>query len=80
MLSSLYCNGKELYPTISYEVSVSHNGSIMRVTPGHPGTHNDKTVVKYNKFVMDVRNRLYKDVTFQLYNRCGTVWTERNCC
>jgi hypothetical protein len=79
MLRSLYANGKEQYPTISYEVSVSHDGHIMSVTPGHPGTRNDKTAVKFDKFVMDVRNGMYKHVTFQLYDTDGSCKMESNC-
>jgi hypothetical protein len=45
----------------------------------HSWTSRNAQLQEYDKFVMDVRNGLYKDVTFQLYDRCWTVWTERNC-
>eukprot|EP00286_Rhodomonas_abbreviata_P002468 CAMPEP_0181345302 /NCGR_PEP_ID=MMETSP1101-20121128/32675_1 /TAXON_ID=46948 /ORGANISM="Rhodomonas abbreviata, Strain Caron Lab Isolate" /LENGTH=229 /DNA_ID=CAMNT_0023457245 /DNA_START=211 /DNA_END=897 /DNA_ORIENTATION=+ len=78
MLRSLYC-GKEKFPTISYEVTVSHDGRILAVTPGHAGTRNDKTIVRHDAFVMAVKDGKYGHVKFHLYDASGNIITESGC-
>lgn len=63
-------------PTVVYEVVADHSRRILSATPGFPGTCNDKTTVKFDGFVENMRDKgLYSDVTFNLYNEDGAVVT-----
>lgn len=42
---------------MSCEVVVNHNKEILSVTTGHPGTRNDKTIVRLDQFIMGIHNR-----------------------
>lgn len=42
--------GKEGYPSIAFEVIVSHRRYIMYVSLGYPGARNDKQIVKVDEF------------------------------
>jgi hypothetical protein len=54
--------GKEGYPTLSYEVTVTHSKRIIAATHGHPGARNDKTIVKFDGFVTAIHNgELYQE-------------------
>ena len=44
--------GKEHYPTLAYNVCVSHAKEIFHVTRSKPGTFNDKTLVRYDKMIL----------------------------
>jgi Plant transposon protein len=56
--------GKEKYPTIAYNVTVNHRRWIMASCRGFFGSYNDKTIVKYDAFINDIRHRK----TFHDYN------------
>ena len=65
--------GKEGYPTIAYEVCVNHSKFIRSVTIGHPGTRNDKTIVKMDPYIMGIHNKEFlHDVTFDVQKLDGT--------
>lgn len=53
-LSNL-ATGKEGYPSIAYNVICDHNGRAIAVLPGAYGSINDKTIVRFDDFVDDVR-------------------------
>lgn len=63
--------GKEGYPTIVYNVVVSHELRVMSCTRGFPGAHNDKTIVRFDKFANSVRDGWYKDVEYTLKGKDG---------
>ena len=66
--------GKEKYPTVAYNVTVNHRRWIMAVSRGFFGSYNDKTIVKYDSFINDIRNRKkYQDYRFDLRRRDGTI-------
>eukprot|EP00041_Stephanoeca_diplocostata_P006072 m.74419 g.74419 ORF g.74419 m.74419 type:complete len:485 (-) comp16158_c0_seq21:95-1549(-) len=66
--------GKSGFPTIAFNVAVSHSGNIMHVDGPHPGTRNDKTIVKCDKFVMDIKNGTkYADVPWTRFDDAGNV-------
>jgi hypothetical protein len=66
------CSGKEGYPTLAYEACVDHSKKILSVTQSHYGARNDKTIVRYDEHVMNVRNGdLYADEIFHLYDEHG---------
>ena len=43
-------SGEEKKPTVAYEVTVDHTRKILYVSIGHPGSRNDKTIVKTDEF------------------------------
>jgi hypothetical protein len=70
--------GKEGYPTLSYEVTVDHTKKIIAATQGHPGTRNDKTIVKYDSFVTSIHDgKLYADVEYTLKTKDGVDIVEK---
>lgn len=50
------CGGKEGYPTLAFEVVVSHTRYIIGVTPAFFGTWNDKTISKFDQTIQRLRN------------------------
>ena len=57
----------EGFPTLSCEVTVDHSKKIIAVTEGHPGSRNDKTIVKIDGFVSSIHDgSLYGDIPFKL--------------
>lgn len=47
--------GKEGFPTVAYEVTVSHTMQVLGVTAGFQGSFNDKTIVRYDAGVQRVK-------------------------
>ena len=65
-------NGKEGFPTIAYEFTVNHKGVVQAVTTGFYGTCNDKTIVRFDTFIISIRNRTrYANVPYILYDIHG---------
>ena len=59
--------GKESYPTLAYNVVVSHAKEIFHITPSRPGTQNDKTLVRFDNFITGLsENPVFRDVTYIL--------------
>ena len=55
-------------PTVAYEVTVNHSGRVVYISTGHTGSRNDKSIVKMDKLVMDLKNvRILQDVEFKLF-------------
>jgi hypothetical protein len=50
------CKGKEGYPSLVYSVTVDHHRRILGVTRSNYGCRNDKTIVRLDKYITDVRN------------------------
>jgi hypothetical protein len=64
------CTGKEKIPTLAFEVVCDHHKKIRAVTPSHVGSMNDKSIVRFDAFVMAVKNKkLYDDLEFTLQKR-----------
>ena len=65
--ASAYRNGKNSYASIAYEMTVSHSKKFQATTTGHYGTTSDKTIVKFDGFVQQVRlQRKYTNAEFDL--------------
>ena len=65
--SSAYRNGKHSFTSIAYEMTVTHSKKFQATTTGHYGTTSDKTIVKFDGFVQQVRNdKLYTNAEFEL--------------
>ena len=73
---SMYQNtytGKEKKATVAYEVTVNHSGRALYISAGHPGSRNDKTIVKTDKLVMDLKGKkILQDVEYKLFKVCNT--------
>ena len=53
---------------MAYEVTVHHSWRVLYISTGHPGSRNDKTIVKMDKLVMDLKNvKILQDVEFKLF-------------
>jgi hypothetical protein len=63
--------GKEGFPTRAYEVIVDGVRRIRSVTPGFPGAFNDKTIVRYDSVITQMREGLYREETFMLQTESG---------
>jgi len=74
-LNSLHV-GKEGYPTRAFNVAVTHTKRIISSTVGHPGARNDKSIVRYDKFVQDVKEKKVLNVSYELDTPDGGVVTE----
>ena len=48
--------GKEHFPTLAYEVTVNHNGKCLHCTNSHPGSRNDKTIIRLDEYMMAIKN------------------------
>jgi hypothetical protein len=59
--------GKELYASIAYQVAVDGHERVLSVTEGHPGSRNDRTIIRTDKFMMDIyEGRILKDIRSQI--------------
>jgi hypothetical protein len=62
-----YFVGKEGFATVMYNCVVNHQGRFLSVSGPFCGTRNDKTAVKFDDFVMDIKEGTrYADTTFEL--------------
>jgi len=54
----------------TFNITVNHRRRILSSTTGHPSRWNDKTLVRFDKFVTGIRNgKVLDDVEFQLLER-----------
>lgn len=59
--------GKEGFPSLVYNVIVDHVRRIYSATKGNPGTVSDKTAVKFDSFVLELKeNKAYPDFRYPL--------------
>lgn len=64
--------GKEGYTTRTFSCTVSHRRKLLHTTMGSPGSLNDKTIVRFDKFINMIRNKeIYADVQFDLVDASG---------
>ena len=55
--ATTYRNGKHTFTSIAYEMTVTHSKKFQATTIGHYGTTSDKTIVKFDGFVQDIRTK-----------------------
>ena len=66
--------GKEVYPSIAYQVTVDHTGHALAVTTGFAGAHNDETIIRYDAAVKRIReDPVYTEQPFELKGKDGEV-------
>ena len=52
------CKGKEKFPTLAFQVVVSHTRKILSCSPAFYGSVNDKTICRYDKVVSLMKKRM----------------------
>jgi len=53
-------------------MTTNHRQQILASTNGNPGSFNDKTLVLFDNFIVDIKQgRLFDNHTFQLLERDG---------
>ena len=63
--------GKEKKPTVGFNCTVDHNCKFLYVSDLFAGRYNDKTKVRYDKYVQQLRVGKFKDVTFNYVDENG---------
>lgn len=72
--------GKEGFPTLAFEVTVDHAGRAIGVTQGFTGTTNDKTIIRYDAAVQNIRtDSRYRDREYKLRQKDGGEFTRKGC-
>ena len=62
------CKGKEGYPSLVYSCTVDHHRRILGVTRSNYGTRNDKTIVRLDNYITDVRNGIvHGDTEYDIF-------------
>ena len=57
---------KEGFPTLAYEAMVDHAMRVRAITKGYPGTVSDKTIVRFDKGALAIREA-------DIYKRCDVL-------
>ena len=61
---------KKDLPSRTYNLSCNHRKRILYTTSGHPSRWNDKTLQRFDKFMMGIRKgTIMDDVIFELYDK-----------
>ena len=64
-LRNQHLGGKDSHTTKAFQITVDHKRRILASTPGLPGRWNDKTVVRFDDFVVDLhQGRILNDVEY----------------
>ena len=72
-LTSL-CKGKEKVTTLVYNATVNHHDRIQACTKSLRGAKNDKTIVRFDEHMMDLKNKLsYDNINYDLYDERGII-------
>ena len=71
--------GKEKYPSRAYQVMVNHRMLVLNCTPGFAGSTNDKTIIRFDKGAMKVRNGEYDAYSFNVHRADGEMEPMRGC-
>ena len=67
--------GKEKRPTVGFNVTVDHDCKFLYVGDLFAGRFNDKTKVRYDRYVAKLRKGEFKDVKFKYIDEHGD-WQE----
>ena len=68
--------GKEKRPTVGFNCTVDHDCKFLYMGELFTGRFNDKTKVRYDKYVQKLRTDEFKDVTFNYVDENGVVRQE----
>ena len=62
------CCGKEGFPSLAYSCEVDHHRKILGATASFFGARNDKTIVRHDKYITDVKYKLvHEEITFDVF-------------
>jgi hypothetical protein len=69
------CRGKEKFPSVVFQVVVSHTKRIMSISQIHMGCDNDKTIARHDSAISRIRSStdIMKTSAFSYYRLDGTV-------
>jgi hypothetical protein len=66
-LRQAHLGGKSKSTTRTYNFTCNHRRQILHTTSGHPGRWNDKTLVQFDSFMADLRDRaMHENMSFEL--------------
>jgi hypothetical protein len=69
-------SGKEKFPSRAFEVMVNHRRMILSCTDqGFHGSYNDKTIVKFDGAMIKIRDGLYAEYEYNIYEEDGEIVT-----
>ena len=67
-----HLGGKSKSTTRTYNLTCNHRRQILHTTTGHPGRWNDKTLVRFDSFMADLRDgAMNENMSFELRTRQG---------
>jgi len=67
-------SGRDGCVTRGFEVTVNHKRKILAATKGHYGSYNDKTIVRFDDFILGVHSgQLYGNKVFEVHDKHGNV-------
>lgn len=73
-----YCSSRYHRVTLAYEVTVDHKRRCLHCSPGFYGSMNDKTIIKFDRFVSGIHSKqIYANIEFDLYDVAGVSSTEK---
>ncbi|CAM9763923.1 unnamed protein product, partial [Hapterophycus canaliculatus] len=71
-------SGKEGFATIAYQATVDHSGRVLAVTKGFGGSMNDKTIIRYDSAVAQIRrDPTYRDKAYTLFDEDGKAFERK---
>ena len=65
--------GKEKFPSLVFNAHVTHDRQFRHVQSTQAGARNDKTLARYDWLMQSVRNGLYSDKVFNVYDEDGVT-------
>jgi hypothetical protein len=69
-----HSGGKAAQTTRVFNISVNHRRRILATSDGCPGRWNDKSVLRFDRFLCDIRSgKLYSNEVFSLYDAEGVL-------
>ena len=71
------CKGKEKFPTLAFQVVVSHTRKILSCSPAFYGSVNDKTICRYDNVVNMMKKDDYVNKYWHSYDQEGNRITNK---
>lgn len=72
------CLGKEGYPSLSFQVIVTHPRYCYHVSNAFFGATNDQTIMRNDPQVHKIISQLYSDIRFIIYDKDGVPFLSNN--
>jgi len=65
------CEGSKKYPSLTFNGTVGHNKLFYHSTRFFYGTYNDMTMTRWDAFLQSIKNGMYGDREYYLYDING---------